>query len=153
MKNMYWVASITIGCAFISLMTVISMAVSQEIINQNNSLAFQGMYLLFAMPLFLFAGLPIGLSHKWKHKNKMLATPLLMMVPIFSFIPLASIFSNNQDLKNLALYVVLGPPVAVFYWLALAFLGQYQRRIFYFMITFFCFFFWIPVFVFFALSE
>lgn len=103
--------------------------------------------LMLAAPSFFYFGLPIATNLSVSPKNKMLIVPILILVPIFGCIPLAKTLQDDDVASDFAMYLITGPPVALFFWLLMIMVYLYRRRVFYLLIAFTCLFFWVPIYV------
>lgn len=151
MRNIYWISSLVVGAIYIAL----EMFLLDSIIKTVESSSTDGLtmsILFFVMtPLFLLIGIPIAMT-KARVRNKTLFLPLIIMLPMFGLIPLSDTVEESTSTDGFSLFLIVGLPLIMFFWLGMAFLGLKGRRLFYLILMFMCMFFFLP-FVFLGLSE
>ncbi len=152
MLNMYWISSLIIGLVFVGVEFLLAFGILLGI-REEDSTTLTGCVIFYGLvPGFIILGLPIAVWDRIKPKNKMLYFPFLMLFGLFGLVPLSNLMAKTT-LSSLSLYILSGPPVAVFFWQFLALVNLYRRRIFYFLLTFGCMFFWAPVYLIYAFSN
>ena len=109
------------------------------------------LFFLLASPIFLLIGIPLALT-RVRARDKSLVLPLITIVPMFGIVPLAEALTDYQTGEDLKFFFIVGPPTAIFFWLAMAFIGLKKRKIFYGIFTFSCLFLFLP-FVFLGLGQ
>ena len=151
MKNIYWIASLIIGSTYI-IIEMYLLSKMLETLKTDDVAGFTTtLFFSSVIPIFLIVGVPIGLANIHA-RNKTLFLPIIVMIPMFGLVPLSQTLQKYTGDDSLTLFIVAGPPLMIFFWLAMAFLGLKRRRVFYFIFMFSCLFFFLP-FVFLGMSK
>lgn len=141
--NIYWISSLIIGGCYISIEMFLAAHMLEALKNDNTRSLVTAVFFFITIPLFLVIGIPIGLS-KGNLKTKSLILPFVIMIPMFGAVPLSNMLGQWSDTVDLAWYLVMGPPAACVFWLAMAFFELKRRRTFYLVTMLSCLFFFLP---------
>jgi len=150
-KHIYWISSVACGGAYMGIELYLLTETITAFKNDETNGFIASFFFLIASPIFLLIGIPIALS-KFRVRNKSLVLPLITIVPMFGIVPLAEALTTYQAGEDLKLFFIVGPPTAIFFWLAMAFIGLKKRKIFYGIFTFSCLFLFLP-FIFLGLGQ
>lgn len=147
MMIMYFISSMIIGASYICLEMFFTESIILSAQNSRLESLFMYVYLLLGLPLFFLLGLPIAANTTASPKNRMLILPIIILLPVIGCVLISQNFIIPNYGTNIAIYLICGPPVALFYWLFMTMIYIYNRRVFYLVLLLTFFFFWIPIFV------
>lgn len=101
--------------------------------------------LVLAIPISFLIGIPL-ISSNIDLKNKLFLFPIIgVMLPICITLPIANAINKYKQYETFTSFLIFGPSCFSVFWLFLIYISQYGRRILYFVATFFCLFFVIPL--------
>jgi len=150
-KHIYWISSIACGGAYMGIEMYLLTKTIQAFKEDETDGFIASLFFLLASPIFLLIGIPLALT-RVRARNKSLILPIITIVPMFGIVPLAEALTDYQAGEDLKFFFIVGPPTAIFFWLAMAFVGLKKRKIFYGIFTFSCLFLFLP-FVFLGLGQ
>lgn len=147
MLNIYFFSSMFVGGIYMGSEMFLASGMVKSLQDDSSDGIIIFGTLMIAAPSFFYFGLPVATNLNVSPKNKMLIVPILILIPIFGCIPLAKTLTDEDVASNFAMYLITGPPVALFFWLFMIMVYLYRRRFFYLVVSFTCLFFWVPIYV------
>jgi len=101
--------------------------------------------LVLMIPNSFLIGIPL-IASNLNLPNKLFLFPIFgLVIPICITLPIASAIQSYSGFQTFSLYLIYGPPIFSVFWLFLIYVSQLGRRILFFIMTFFCLFFVIPI--------
>ena len=138
------VISITIYCLFYVLRES-DLAVQDDSYPFNKNAVICCSFLILVVPCSFLTGIPL-ISSDLDLRNKLLLFPIFgLVLPICITLPIANAIQNHTGFSTLTQYLIYGPPLFAIFWLFLIYISQHGRRILFFVTTFFCLFFVVPI--------
>ena len=102
-------------------------------------------FLVLLIPITFLIGIPL-ISSSINLKNKLFLFPIFgLAIPICITLPIANAIQIYSEYQTFVSYLIFGPPCFSIFWLFLIYMSQHGRRILYFVTTFFCLFFVVPL--------
>lgn len=146
-RNINLIASLVVGAAYIGIEIFLSIGLVKSGAQSEISGVIIFSILLVTTPAFLHFGLPIVTNLNASTKNKMLFVPILVIIPIVGLLRVSQKLTDSNTASSFSIYLITGPPVALFFWLLMVMINLYKRRVFYWLMIGTCLFFWIPVYI------
>ncbi len=136
--------STTIYCLFYIIYET-NEYITDPLYPMNNSGLLCCSLLVLVIPIIFLIGIPL-IGSNLDLKNKLFLFPIFgLVLPICITLPIANSLQSDSDFETFTSYLIFGPPCISIFWLFLIYISQHGRRILFFVTTFFCLFFVVPL--------
>lgn len=113
--------------------------------SMNNSAVICCSMLVLIIPMMFLVGIPL-IASNLDLKNKLFLFPIFgLVLPICITLPIANSLQHDSNFLTFTSYLIYGPPFISIFWLFLIYMSQHGRKILFFVTTFFCLFFVVPL--------